>query len=315
MSGAEPEVGRADIEAARDRIAEHVRRTPVLETGAGAYGVETPLTLKLEQLQHTGSFKPRGAFNKMLASDVPAAGVIAASGGNFGLAVAYAARSLGHGAEIFVPDTSPAAKIDRIRDEGADVRVVPGYYHEAAVAAHERQGETGALAMHPFDQPEVVAGGGTIGIELAEQVPDVDTVLVAVGGGGLIAGVAAWFRDEVRVVGVEPARCASMHAALAAGEPVDVEVGGVAADSLGPRRVGRIAFDIARCFVDRLVQVSDDAIREGQRRLWRDAHVAAEPGGAASLAALLSGGYRPSAGERVVVLVCGANADPASIVG
>lgn len=310
-------VDRADIEAARDRIAAHVRLTPVVRTGAGAFGIESPLTLKLEQLQHTGSFKPRGAFNKMLASDVSDIGVIAASGGNFGLAVAYAARSLGHHAEIVVPDTSPAAKIDRIREQGADVRVVPGYYHEAAVAATERQMETGALAMHPFDQPEVVAAGGTIGLELAEQVPDIDTVLVAVGGGGLVAGIAAWFGSEVRqvrVVGVEPETCSSMHAALAAGEPVDVEVGGVAADSLGPRRIGRIAFEIARDRVDRVVLVSDDAIREAQRRLWREVHVVAEPGAAATLAALLTGGYRPAPGERVVALICGANTDPATVV-
>lgn len=307
-------VERADIEAARDRIAPHVRVTPVLETGAGAFGLDAPLTLKLEQLQHTGSFKPRGAFSKILASDVPATGVVAASGGNFGLAVAYAARSLGHRAEIFVPDSSPAAKIDRVREQGADVRVIPGYYHEAAVAAHERQAETGALEMHPFDQPEVVAGGGTLGLELAEQVPNVDTILVAIGGGGLIAGIAAWFRSEVRVVGVEPEACPTMHDALAAGERVDVTVGGIAADSLGPRRVGEIAFAIAREFVDQVVLVPDDAIREGQRRLWGDAHVVAEPGGAAALAALLTGAYRPAPGERVVVVVCGANADPSTVV-
>ncbi len=307
-------VERADIEAARDRIAPHVRITPVLETGAGAFGLDASLTLKLEQLQHTGSFKPRGAFSKILASDVPTTGVVAASGGNFGLAVAYAARSLGHRAEIFVPDSSPSAKIDRVREQGADVHVIPGYYHEAAVAAHERQAETGALEMHPFDQPEVVAGGGTLGLELAEQVPDVDTVLVAIGGGGLIAGIAAWFRNEVRVVGVEPEACPTMHDALAFGERVDVTVGGIAADSLGPRRVGEIAFAIAREFVDQVVLVSDDAIRDAQRRLWRDAHVVAEPGGAASLAALLTGAYRAAPDERVVVVVCGANADPSTVV-
>jgi threonine dehydratase len=307
-------VERADIVAARDRVRGYIRTTPVVDTGVGAFGLDTPLTLKLELLQHTGSFKPRGAFNKMLASDVPEAGVVAASGGNFGLAVAYAARSLGHRAEIFVPDTSPAAKIDRIREMGADVRVIPGYYHEASVAALARQAETGALAMHPFDQPEVVAGGGTIGLELSEQVPDADTVLVAVGGGGLIAGIGSWFRGDVRVVGVEPEDCPSLHAALAAGEPVDVEVGGIAADSLGPRRVGRIAFAAARAWVDRVVLVPDEAIRDAQRRLWRDAHVVAEPGGAASLAALITDAYRPSLGEKVVVVVCGANTDPASVV-
>ncbi|MEP6973493.1 MAG: threonine/serine dehydratase [Actinomycetota bacterium] len=306
-------VERADIEAARDRIAPHVRVTPVLETGAGAFGVQAPLTLKLELLQHTGSFKPRGAFSKMLASDVPATGVVAASGGNFGLAVAYAARSLGHRAEIFVPDSSPAAKIDCVREQGADVCVIPRYYHEAAIAAYERQAETGALAMHPFDQLEVVAGAGTIGLELAGQVPDADTVLVAIGGGGLVSGIAAWFRNEVRVVGVEPQACPTMHDALAAGELVDVEVGGIAADSLGPRRVGEIAFAVAREFVHEVVLVPDDAILGAQRRLWREAHLIAEPGGAASLAALMTGAYRPVPGERVVVVVCGANADPSTV--
>ncbi len=192
--------------------------------------------------------------------------------------------------------------------------MVPGYYHEASVVASARQAETGALAMHPFDQPEVVAGGGTVGMELTEQVPDADTILVAVGGGGLIGGIASWFRGAVRVVGVEPEGCPSLHAALAAGEPVDVEVGGIAADALGPRRVGQIAFDAAARWVDQVVLVSDDAIRDAQRRLWRDVHVIAEPGGAACLAAVIAGAYRPSAGERVVVLVCGANTDPATVV-
>ena len=276
--------------------------------------IEAPLVLKLELLQHTGSFKSRGAFNKMLASDVPSAGVVAASGGNFGLAVAYAARELSHHAEIFVPDTSPAAKIEGIRGLGADVEIVPGYYHEASVVAAARQAESGALAMHPYDQPEIVAGAGTVGLELAEQVPNADTVLVAVGGGGLIAGVASWFRGDVRVVGVEPEACPTLHDALRAGAPVDVDVGGLAADSLGPRRVGAIAFAAASAWVDRVVLVSDEAIRDAQRRLWRDAHLVAEPGGAASLAGLIAGGYRPAADERVVVVVCGANTDPASVV-
>jgi threonine dehydratase len=197
---------------------------------------------------------------------------------------------------------------------GAEVQIVPGYYHEASVVAAARQAESGALAMHPYDQPEVVAGAGTVGLELAEQVPDVDTVLVAVGGGGLIAGVASWFRGDVRVVGVEPEACPTLHAALRAGVPVDVDVGGLAADSLGPRRVGAIAFAAASAWVDRVVLVSDEAIRDAQRRLWHDAHLVAEPGGAASLAGLIAGGYRPAADERVVVVVCGANTDPASVV-
>jgi threonine dehydratase len=306
---------RGAIRSARERIAGHVRVTPLLRPGSGAFGVQADLTLKLELLQHTGSFKPRGAFSKMLASDVPEAGVIAASGGNFGLAVAYAARELGHRAEIFVPSTSPAAKIDRVREQGADVHVIEGYYDDAANAAHARAAETGACWMHPFDQPEVVAGQGTIGCELTEQAPDIDTVLVAVGGGGLIAGIASWFRGEVRVVGVEPEGSRCLHAALAAGVAVPVEVGGLAADSLGARRVGDIAFATATAFVDRVALVSDAAIRDAQRRLWREVRLVAEPGGAAALAAVVTGAYRPGPGERVVVLVCGANADPASVTG
>jgi threonine dehydratase len=306
---------RGDILAARDRIRPYVRRTPVLDPGAGSLGVEEPLTLKLELLQHMGSFKPRGAFSKMLASEVPDAGVIAASGGNFGLAVAYAARTLGHRAEIFVPSTSPEAKIARVREQGAEVHVIEGYYDDASEAAHERAAATGARWMHPFDQPEVVAGQGTIGIELAEQVPDAETVLVAVGGGGLMGGIAAWFAGDVRVVAVEPASCRCLDAALEAGEPVEVPVAGIAADSLGARRVGDIAFAVARAHVDRVVLVEDDAIREAQRAIWRDLSLVAEPGGAAALAAVRSGAYAPAPGERVVVLLCGSNADPATVTG
>ncbi|MEO8477519.1 MAG: threonine/serine dehydratase [Actinomycetota bacterium] len=304
---------RSDILAAQDRIQGYVRRTPVIDPGPGSFGVKAPLILKLELLQHMGSFKPRGAFSKMLASEVPPAGVIAASGGNFGLAVAYAAGTLGHRAEIFVPSTSPEAKIARVRDQGADVRVIEGYYDDASAAAHERADETGAFWMHPFDQPEVVAGQGTIGIELAEQVPDADTVLVAVGGGGLIGGIASWFAGGIRVVAVEPASCRCLDAALEAGEPVEVPVGGIAADSLGARRVGDIAFAVARAHVDHVVLVQDEAIGEAQRAIWRELRLVAEPGGAATLAAMMSGAYVPEPGERVVVLLCGANADPASV--
>src|SRR5437764_8731478 len=308
-------VGRDDILAAWDRISSHVRRTPVVELGAGAFGLDVPVTIKLELLQHTGSFKPRGAFSKMLASDVPPSGVIAASGGNYGLAVAFAARRLGHHAEIFVPSTSPTAKIDRVREQGADVRVVEGLYDDAARACRVRAAESGALAMHPFDQPEVVAGGGTIGRELAEQVPDADTVLVAVGGGGLIAGISSWFRDDVRVVAVEPERSCCLHAALDAGAPIDVAVAGIAVDALGPRRVGDLAFGVARRFVRGSVLVSDDAIREAQRALWRELRIVAEPGGATALAALTSGAYVADPGERVAILVCGGNCDPATVAG
>jgi threonine dehydratase len=308
-----PVVDREAVLAARERIGGRVRRTPVLEPGPGAFGLDTPVVLKLELLQHTGSFKPRGAFNRMLAAEVPASGVIAASGGNFGLGVAYAARELGHAAEVFVPETSPPVKAERIRAQGAEVRLIAGYYADALEACERRAAEVGALFMHAYDQPEVVAGQGTIGAELSEQVSDADTVLVAMGGGGLIGGIAAWFASDVRVIGVEPAACPTLTDALAAGKPVDAPVGGVAADSLGPRRAGVIATEIAKKHVDHVVLVPDEAIVEAQRRLWNDARVIAEPGGAAALAALVSGGYRSDAGERVVVLVCGANTDPASV--
>jgi threonine dehydratase len=309
-------VGRNDIVAARDRISPHVRCTPTLDVGPGAFGVDVPLTLKLELLQVTGSFKPRGAFNRMLTADVGPAGVVAASGGNFGLAVGHAASELGHHAEIFVPSTSPAAKIDKVRATGAEVRVIDGYYDEASAVAAGRVAETGATWMHPFDQPAVVAGQGTIAAELAEQSPGVDTVLVAVGGGGLIGGIASWFAgSHVRVVGVEPSTARCMQSALEAGEPVDGPVSGRAADSLGPRRVGDIAFAVASAgHVERVVLVDDDAILEAQRALWRELRVFAEPGGAAALAALVCGSFVPEPGERVVVLVCGANGDPADVI-
>ncbi|HEX6207979.1 MAG TPA: pyridoxal-phosphate dependent enzyme, partial [Actinomycetota bacterium] len=230
-----------------------MRRTPVFEPGTGSFGIDDPLVLKLEQLQHTGSFKPRGAFNRILANEVPKAGVIAASGGNHGLGVAFAAARLGVAAEIFIPDTSPETKIEGIRELGATVHVVPGYYAEALEASRSRAEETGALVVHAYDQPEVVAGQGTIGLELAEQAPDLDSVLVAVGGGGLIGGVCTWFGNDVRVIGVEPERCPTLHTAREVGEPVDVEVGGVAADALGAARAGRHGFEAARRYVERVV--------------------------------------------------------------
>jgi threonine dehydratase len=310
---------RADIDAARERIAPHVRRTPVLEVEPAALGLDAgggALALKLELLQVTGSFKPRGAFHRMLTADVGPAGVVAASGGNFGLAVGHAARELGHPAEIFVPASSPAAKIDKVRATGADVRVIEGYYDDAAAAASVRADDTGAVRMHPFDQPEVVAGQGTIAAELAEQVPEIDTVLVAVGGGGLIAGIASWFAGTgVRVVGVEPEASCCLHEAMRAGEPVDAPVGGRAADSLGTRRAGDIAFAVASAGgVDRVVLVDDTAILDAQRAIWHALRLFAEPGGAAALAGVRAGAYRPADGERVVVLVCGSNGDPADVI-
>ena len=307
--------GRADVEAARERIDGYVRRTPVLELGPGAFGLEGRITVKLELTQHTGSFKPRGAFNKLLSSEVPDVGVIAASGGNFGLAVAYAARTLGHRAEIFVPSNSPKVKAERIRTLGAEVTVVDGYYDEALAASRGRAEESGALVMHAYDQPEIIAGQGTVGAELAEQVPDVDAALVAIGGGGLIGGIGAWYEGRTRVIGVEPETSTSMSSAIAAGGPVDVTYGGYAADSLGTRRAGEIAFEIVSEHVERVVLVSDDAIREAQLRLWQEVRIFAEPGGATSLAALLSGAYGPEPGEHVAVVVCGANGDLEAVAG
>ena len=306
---------REQIEAAFERVSPYIRRTPVLSVAAGTFGVDAPLDLKLELLQVTGSFKPRGAFNRMLTADVGPAGVVAASGGNFGLAVGHAARTLDHRAEIFVPSSSPATKIERVRSTGAQVQVIDGFYDDASAAARERHDATGAVWMHPFDQTEVVAGQGTIGLELSEQTPNLDTVLVSVGGGGLIAGIASWFGGDVRVVAVEPETSRCMGAALESGRPVDVPVSGIAADSLGTRRVGTIAFEVARMRVDRCLTVSDDAIRAAQRAIWNELHQLAEPGGAAALAAVMTGAYRPEPEERVVVLVCGCNADPAPVIG
>lgn len=306
--GAALVIGPQDIESAARRIAGRVRVTPVIDFDASG-----AVTLKLECLQHAGSFKPRGAFNRILSAEVPGAGVIAASGGNHGLAVAYAARELGLRAEIFVPQTTPAIKLSRLSAFGASVHPVGREYAEAAAACAERQRQTGALMVHAYDQEAVVAGQGTAGREFDAQVPGLDTVLVAAGGGGFIGGVAAWFAGRVKVVGVEPRTSCALHAALAAGVPVDVDVGGIAADSLGARRVGSVMFPIAQRHVDSVVLVDDAAIRAAQRTLWNDFRVVAEPGGAAALAALLSGGYRPQAGERIGVFVCGANCDPATV--
>ena len=299
-----------DVEAAAQRIAPHVRVTPVLALEPRAFGSAAQLTLKLELMQHTGSFKARGAFNRILSAQVPDAGVIAASGGNHGAAVAYAARQLGHVAEIFVPERTPDIKVERLRRYGARVVLSGASYAEAYAASRQRAAQSGALEVHAYDQPEVVAGQGTLGRELEAQAPDLDTVLVAVGGGGLIAGVAAWYASRVRVVAVEPERCPTLYSAVEAGEPVDVEVSGVAADSLGARCIGRLAFDVAQQQVHSVVLVSDEEIRASQRALWDSLRILAEPGGAAALAGLRSGKYQPAPGERVGVIVCGGNTDP-----
>ncbi|MGE0698499.1 MAG: threonine/serine dehydratase [Hyphomicrobiaceae bacterium] len=294
--------------ATHTAIARHVRRTPAIDLDAAELGLTSfPLTLKLEQMQHSGSFKARGAFASLLAGSVPPVGVAAASGGNHGAAVAFAARALGIPARIFVPSISSPAKLERIRAYGADLAVTGERYADALAACEAWCAQTGARSIHAYDQPETILGQATLGRELDEQSPGLDTLLVAVGGGGLIGGIAAWFRGRVRLIGVEPEGAPSLHMALAAGRPVDAPQGSIAADSLAPLQVGRLMFPLARAFVDRVVLVPDEAIREAQRRLWDRLRLVAEPGGATALAALVAGGYLPASGERVGVLVCGGN--------
>ncbi|HEV2558737.1 MAG TPA: threonine/serine dehydratase [Microvirga sp.] len=300
-------LARTAIEAAHGRIVTHIRRTPVW-TLNGAFGHAGPVSLKLEFLQHAGSFKTRGAFNTLLSHEVPAAGVAAASGGNHGAAVAYAARSLGHVARIFVPEIASPAKVAVIRGHGAEAVIGGARYADAQEACDRHVAETGALRVHPFAAESTIAGQGTVGLEWEEEA-DLDTVLVAVGGGGLISGIASWFAGRARVVGVEPEGSRALHAAIEAGGPVDVEVNSLAADSLGARNVGDLVYGICREAVDHVALVSDEAIRAAQGVLWRDYRMATEPGGAAALAALISGAYRPKPGERVGVLLCGANVD------
>jgi threonine dehydratase len=304
-------ISPGDIEAAARRVAPHLRVTPILALEPRAFGSPARITLKLELMQHTGSFKPRGAFNRILSAAVPDAGVIAASGGNHGAAVAYAARQLAHVAEIFVPEPTPDVKVERLRRYGARVVLIGASYAEAYLASRERARDTGALEVHAYDQPEVLAGQGTLARELEQQMGQIDTVLVAVGGGGLIGGMAAWFAGRVKVLAVEPERCPTLYRAVEAGAPVDVEVSGLAADSLGARRIGELMFPIAQRFVHSVLLVSDEEIRQSQRALWDGLRVLAEPGGAAALAGLRSGRYQPATGERVAVIVCGGNTDPA----
>jgi threonine dehydratase len=310
-------IGPDDIRAAYARIRPHVRRTPVIRVAPRDCGItlDHPLVLKLELLQHTGSFKPRGAFNNLLSRRVPAAGVAAASGGNHGAAVAYAAQQLGHKATIFVPDVSAPVKIARIRGYGADARVGGARYADALEQCERFIAHSGALSVHAYDAAETIAGQGSVGLEWEEDARELDTVLVAVGGGGLIAGIAAWYGRRVKVVGVEPEGSRCLHAALEAGRPVDVTVESVAADSLGARNTGQLVFDVARRNVDHVALVADDAIVQAQRLLWDRLRLAAEPGGAAALAALTSGRYKPRADEKVGVLLCGANVDVATLTG
>jgi threonine dehydratase len=305
---------RADIEAAHTRIARHIRRTPTW-TLPGAFGHDGPVSLKLEFLQHAGSFKTRGAFNTLLSKPVPEAGVAAASGGNHGAAVAYAAKQLGVSARIFVPEISSPAKVAVIRSHGAEVVIGGARYDDAQAACDLYVAETGALRIHPFGADTTIAGQGTVGLEWEQDAAPLDTVLVAVGGGGLISGIASWWKGRVKVVGVEPEGSRALHAALAAGGPVDVSVESVAADSLGARNTGDLVYSICRGAVDHVALVDDGAIREAQAQLWRDWRLATEPGGAAALAALISGAYKPKPDERVGVLLCGANVELGKLAG
>jgi threonine dehydratase len=301
-------IDRERIAAAEQRIRPHIRRTPMIEVDGRDFGLDPfDLTLKLELLQHSGSFKARGAFANLLMRKVPQAGVVAASGGNHGAAVAYATMKLGVPAKIFVPGVSSPAKVKRIRDYGADLVVEGMRYADALTASESWAARWGALPVHAFDQPETLLGQGTIGLELEAQAPGLDTLLVAVGGGGLIGGIAAWYAGRIRIVGVEPEAAPTLFKALAAGRPVDAEAGGIAADSLAPDRVGELMFGVARDYVSSVALVTDEAIEQAQEALWQALRIVAEPGGAAALAALLSGRYRPRRKERVGVLVSGGN--------
>lgn len=296
------------IEAAARRIEGHVLRTPVIETDV--FGLGYPVQMKLEQMQHTGSFKPRGAFNTLLSQPVPEGGVVAASGGNHGAAVAFAAQRLGRRAKIFVPEMAGPAKIALIRETGADLDVVPGVYADSLARAKAHEAETGAMQIHAYDAPATVAGQGTLAREWEAQGLDADTVLIAVGGGGLIAGTIAWMAGRRRIVAVEPENAPTLNRALRDGPETEVEVSGVAANALGARQIGRICHRLAVETGVQSVTVSDEAIIAAQRMLWRGLRQLVEPAGATALAALTSGAYRPAADERVAVLVCGGNIAP-----
>ena len=301
-------VTRSDITAAAARIDGHIHVTPVMRSNA--FGL--PLQFKLEHTQVTGSFKARGAFNSVLTADVPPAGIVAASGGNHGAAVAHAATTLGHAAHIYVPEFAGPAKIDVIRQTGATLHVVEGTYAEAAAAAKAHQAETGALDVHPYDAPATLAGQGTCFKEWDAQGLDADTVIIAIGGGGLIGGAMAWLEGR-KIIGVETETTNSMHAALQHGPETDVDVSGLCANALGARRIGRLAYDLAKSNDLESLLVSDDAVADAQRRIWQNLRQLVEPAGAAALAAVLSGAYTPAKGEKVGILLCGANPAPIPI--
>ena len=304
------DLSRERIQATERVIRPYIRRTPILEVDGSEFGLEPfKIVFKLELFQHAGSFKARGAFTNMLTREVPAAGVVAASGGNHGAAVAFAAMKLGKPATIFVPSVASQAKLDRIRGYGAELNIAGDRYAESLEASEAWTKQSGALPIHAYEGDETLLGQGTLGLELEEQDPKIDSILVAVGGGGLIGGVAAWYQNKVRVVAVEPTEAPTLHLALKAGRPVDSPAGGIAADSLAPRQVGQQMFPIAQSFVQSSLLVTDEEILDAQKRLWEATRIIAEPGGATAFAALLSGRYQPESGERVGVIVCGGNTE------
>ena len=303
-------ITRTQIQSIEPLIRPYIRRTPVLEVDGADFGLDSiTIVFKLELFQHGGSFKARGAFTNLLTREIPKVGVVAASGGNHGVAVAYAAMKLGRPATIFVPSVASPAKVDRIRRYGAELVIAGDRYADALEASHEWTDRTGALPIHAYEANETLLGQGTLGLELEEQSPKLDSLLVAVGGGGLIGGMAAWYENRTRIFSVEPELAPTLQLALAAGRPVDSPAGGIAADSLAPRQVGQIMFPIAQKYVTDALLVTDDEIVESQKKLWETMRIAAEPGGAAAFAALLSGRYQPKPGERVGVVVCGGNTD------
>jgi threonine dehydratase len=304
----ETRITRERIAAAHQLIRAHIRRTPLLEASGADFGLDSiHVIFKLESLQHSGSFKARGAFTNLLSRNIPPAGVVAASGGNHGAAIAFAAMKLGVPARIFVPTVCSSEKIARIGSYGAELVITGERYADALTASEAWAAESGALQIHAYDQVETLLGQGTVGLELEEQFPNLDTLLVAVGGGGLIGGVASWYAGRVKIVGIEPQAAPTLSYALQAGRPVDSPAGGIAADSLAPKQVGQLMFPIAQRHVQSVILVSDAAILEAQEALWKTLRVVAEPGGAAAFAALLTRQHQPKPGERVGVLVCGGN--------
>ncbi len=299
---------KAEIEAAASRIAPYVQRTPIMQTHG--FGLDNPVEMKLEQMQHTGSFKPRGAFNTLLTQNVPEAGLVAASGGNHGAAVAYAARTLGHRARIYVPELAGPSKIALIKRLGADLVVVEGAYANAFAEAQAWEAKTGAMQVHAYDAPATVAGQGTCMREWEEQGLEADTILIAVGGGGLIAGALGWLEGRRKIVAVEPENTPTLARALQDGPNTEVEVSGIAANALGARVIGGICYDLARAQGVQPVLVTDAAIASAQKMLWQDRRLLVEPAGATALAALTSGAYLPEPGEKIAVLICGANVAP-----